>query len=91
MDKELFVYNLRISSWIFRIWGALVSLKGFFDAAFGEPEANMFSPDKWDFISYNQWLRWSGFEITYGIFCFAFGYFLFELAKKESRGQNGRP
>lgn len=82
MNYKLLIYNLKISSWIFKTWGAVVGTKGFYDAAFGEPEANLFSPQKWEFVCYERWLRWSGFEISYGVFCIAFGFFLMELAKK---------
>lgn len=86
MNLNLLKHNLRISGKIFCIWGGIVALKGFFDAAFGEPEANLFSPAKWEFVTYQQWLTWSGFEITYGVFCVAFGYFLLELSKRNDKG-----
>jgi hypothetical protein len=57
------------ASWIFFVWGLVVVIKGFYDSFLGEPEANYFSPHKWDFISRSQWFTWSGFEITYGFAC----------------------
>lgn len=84
MDVKLVAYNLKISSAAFKVWGAVAALKGVYDMISGEPEANMFSPEKWQFVTYEQWLRWGGFELSYGIFCVAFGYFLYEIARSTS-------
>ena len=73
---------VRIAGWIFICWGGLVAVLGFYHAFFGEPEANYYSPKKWDFVSQEQWLRWSGFEIVYGLFCAAIGVLCWEFAKK---------
>ncbi|MDI6756568.1 MAG: hypothetical protein QME32_00935 [Endomicrobiia bacterium] len=81
MKANLVSYNLRISSVAFKIWGAAIALKGVYDLIQGEPEANMFSPEKWQFVTYEQWMRWGGFELSYGVFCVAFGYFLCEIAR----------
>ena len=71
----------KISGWIFLCWGALVSAKGFYDCFWGEPEANLFSPNKWDFVSKKQWLTWSGFEIAFGLACVGLYYLLREYSK----------
>lgn len=70
-----------IAGWIFIIWGIIVTLKGFWDVFLGEPEANIYSPNKWDFISQKQWLTWSGFEIAYGLACVGITYLIWEYAK----------
>lgn len=54
---------------MFLAWGGVVMCKGFWDAFIGEPEANLFSPAPWQFVTRQQWLTWSGFEITYGLAC----------------------
>ena len=57
------------AGWIFLTWGLIVTAKGFWDSFLGEPEANLYSQHKWEFITKSQWLNWAGFEITYGIAC----------------------
>jgi len=57
------------AGWIFLTWGMIITLKGFWDTFLGEPEANLYSPHKWEFITKSQWFNWAGFEITYGIAC----------------------
>jgi len=64
------------SGWIFSFWGGVIILKGLYDAFIGQPEANHFSRQAWEFISQQQWLSWSGFEITYGGACVALGIIL---------------
>lgn len=70
------------ASWIFAVWGILVSIKGFWDVFFGEPESNYYSQVKWEFVSQQQWLTWSGFEITYGIACISIAYLLRKYSAK---------
>ena len=70
------------SGWIFLTWGLIVSAKGFWDSFFGEPEANLYSPHKWEFITKSQWLNWAGFEIAYGIACLLLAYALLEYSKE---------
>ena len=70
-----------IACWIFLVWGALITIKGFWDVFLGEPEANYYSPNKWDFISQKQWLTWSGFEITFGLACAGIAYLLWKYSR----------
>ena len=72
----------RISGWIFNCWGASVAVLGFYHAFLGEPEANLYSPVPWQFVTKEQWLRWSGFEIAYGLAACALGIACFEFAKR---------
>ncbi len=60
---------LKIAGRIFLCWGIIIAAKGIYDLFWGEPEANMFSPQKWDFVTRGQWMTWSGFELTYGLCC----------------------
>lgn len=73
---------IRIAGWIFSIWGGLIGLVGFYHSFWGEPEANYYSPQPWQFVTKEQWLRWSGFEIAYGLACIGIGIACWEFAKR---------
>jgi hypothetical protein len=73
---------VQISGWLFILWGVAVALKGVSDAFWGEPEANLYSVSKWQFISQKQWLNWSGFEVMYGLCCIGISVLLFKYAKR---------
>lgn len=66
-----------IPAWIFISWGSLILLKSFYDLLWGQPEVNFYSPRPWDFVTREQWLRYAGFELCYGLSCLAAGWFLF--------------
>jgi hypothetical protein len=70
-----------IAAWIFAIWGGLVALKGLYDLLLGVPEANAYAPAPWAFISREQWLRYGGFELAYGLACLGVGAFLSRFAR----------
>ena len=72
----------RIAGWILIVWGGIVAFKGLYDSFFGEPEANYYSLEKWQFVNQEQWLRWSGFEIAYGLACVGIGLACWEIAKR---------
>lgn len=72
----------RIAGWILICWGEGVAFLALYHAFFGEPEANYYSLNKWDFVTQEQWLRWSGFEITYGLACVGLGICCLEFAKR---------
>ncbi len=71
-----------IAAWIFNGVGFAVFVLGLFHAFLGEPEANYYSPQKWDFVTQEQWLRWSGFEVSYGLACLGLGYLLLRYANR---------
>lgn len=73
---------VRAAGWIVVVWGSVVTLKGFWDAFCGEPEANQFSPQPWQFITKDQWLRYAGFEICYGMACLGVAYLLWRYAQR---------
>ena len=82
----------RLTSAILAGWGGLVAFKGLWDLFFGEPEANLYAPAKWDFITQAQWLRYAGFELAYGAaclglawFCLRWGRSLPETVERERR------
>ena len=70
------------AGWIFFAWGAIITVKGIWDLFWGEPEANIYSRFKWEFVTRHQWLTWSGFEVTYGIACAAIALLLWRYSKK---------
>ncbi len=82
MEKIKIRGLIRIAGWIFNVWGGLVAFKGLYDSFFGEPEANFYSPEKWQFVTQDQWMRWSGFELAYGLACVGLGWACWEMAKK---------
>jgi hypothetical protein len=65
----------RLASAIFAGWGGLVAFKGLWDLFYGEPEANLYAPAKWAFITQEQWLRYAGFELAYGTACLALAWY----------------
>lgn len=44
-----------------------MAFKGLYDLFVGEPEANLYSLEKWQFVTQEQWLRYGGFELVYGL------------------------
>lgn len=66
---------------MFSVWGGVVSVKALYDLFLGEPEANRYAPQPWDFVTREQWLRYGGFELAYGACCLALAWFLFRYAR----------
>jgi hypothetical protein len=73
---------VRSAGWIFLAWGTVAAAKGLWDVFIGEPEANAYSLRPWEFISRDQWLTWSGFELTYGLACVALALALWKYAQR---------
>lgn len=70
MKEKVAIRGLaHLSAWMFAGWGGLVALKGLWDCFGGEPEANKFSPGPWEFVTREQWFRYAGFEVAYGLAC----------------------
>ncbi len=72
----------RLAAAIFAGWGGLVAFKGLWDLFAGEPEANLYAPQKWDFVTEAQWLRWSGFELAYGMACLGLAWYCLRWARR---------
>jgi hypothetical protein len=70
-----------ISSWILGGWGAVVFLKSLYDLSVGEPEANLYAPQKWAFVTQEQWRRYAGFELCYGLALLALAWSLRRYAR----------
>lgn len=79
-EKVLIRGLVRGAGWIFLVWGAIVAFKGIWDSFWGEPEANFFSPAKWEFVTKEQWFRYTGFEILYGLACAGVAFLLWKYA-----------
>ena len=65
---------VRQAGWIFLIWGIVVGIKGLLDAFVLNPES--------EFIPLDKWLKYAGFELTYGIACVAVGIVLFKFSER---------
>lgn len=71
----------RIAAGVLGVWGTIVSLKAVYDIFVGEPEANLYSPHKWEFVSQEQWLRYGGFELAYGLALLALAWLLVKYSR----------
>ena len=71
----------RIAGAILGVWGAVVACKALYDLFAGEPEANIYSPAPWQFVSQEQWLRYGGFELAYGLACAGLAWWLFRYSR----------
>ena len=58
-----------------------MAFKALYDLFLGEPEANLYAPRPWAFVSKSQWMRYGGFELAYGLALLALGYYTLRLAK----------
>jgi hypothetical protein len=82
----------RLTSALLGGWGGLVACKGLYDLFVGQPEANLYAPRPWAFVTREQWLRWAGFELCYGLallglawYCLAWGRRLPETVKRPKK------
>jgi hypothetical protein len=71
----------RLAAALFGGWGALVAFKGIYDLFWGEPEANLYAPAPWAFVTKEQWLRYGGFELVYGLACLGIMAYLVSYAR----------
>jgi hypothetical protein len=62
-------------------WGVIVSIKGLYDLFIGEPEANLYAPQKWAFVTQDQWVRYAGFELVYGLACAGLAFAVWRYAR----------
>ena len=90
-EEEVFVAPLaRLAGAIFAVWGTLVIFRAVYDLFWGSPEANLYSAHPWQFVSVSQWLRYAGFELSYGLVCaslaagiYAYSKFLPETLRRK--------
>ena len=79
--EKIRIRGLAVSAaWIFLSWGILVAVNGLYDVIAGEPESNLYSQSKWEFVTKAQWFNWSGFEITYGLACVGMAYLVWKYS-----------
>ncbi|MFA5138622.1 MAG: hypothetical protein WC728_05255 [Elusimicrobiota bacterium] len=71
----------RIAAWIFGLWACLVAPKGFYDLFWGEPEANLYAPSAWAFVTREQWARYARFELIYGLCLAALACWLWRYSR----------
>jgi len=71
----------RLAAAAFSVWGAIVTLKAVYDLFIGEPEANLYAPRKWEFVSQEAWLRYGGFELAYGLALLALSWFVLKYSR----------
>jgi len=71
----------KIAAWIFFFWGVPVALKGVYDLLWGAPEANLYAPNPWGFISREDWRRYGVFEAVYGLACIGTAVYLSKFAR----------
>ena len=71
----------RLAAAIFAGWGGLIAFKGLYDLFVGEPEANLYAPTRWGFVTEAQWLRWGSFELLYGLACAALCWYCLRWAR----------
>jgi hypothetical protein len=67
---------VKLAGWMFYVWGVLVTIWGFLRLL------NISKPDS-EFVTAADWLRFSVFQVTYGMICVGVGYLLFMYAKKK--------
>ncbi|HAM35261.1 MAG TPA: hypothetical protein DEB40_06235 [Elusimicrobia bacterium] len=71
----------RIAGSVFGAWGSVVTVKSFYDLFVGEPEANLYAPEKWAFVTRQEWLRYAGFELAYGLALLALAWFAWSYSR----------
>lgn len=72
----------RIPARIFGVWGSVVFLKGLWDVIGpGEPEANLYAPQRWAFVSEAEWFRYGLFELAYGAACIGLCWALWRYSR----------
>lgn len=71
----------RLAAGLFAVWGGLVAPKGLYDLLVGQPEANLYSPQPWQFVTLAQWHRYAAFELLYGAACLGLAVCLARYAR----------
>jgi len=66
---------------IFGVWGSVILLKSLYNLLWGTPEANLYSALPWQFVTLEQWTRYAGFELCYGVSCVALAWIILGYAR----------
>ena len=72
----------RLTAAIFAGWGGLAAFKGAYDLLGGQPEANLYAPKPWGFVSEAQWGRWARFELVYGLTLLILAWYCLRWSKR---------
>ncbi|MEK7233663.1 MAG: hypothetical protein AAB268_07600 [Elusimicrobiota bacterium] len=72
----------RLTAAFFAGWGGLAAVKGVYDLLGGEPEANIYAPKAWAFVSRAQWSRFALFELVYGLSCVALAWYCLRWSRR---------
>ncbi|MBI5246668.1 MAG: hypothetical protein HY923_05765 [Elusimicrobia bacterium] len=72
----------RLASAMFAGWGGLVLFKGIYDVLGGQPEANLYAPKPWAFVSEAQWGRYARFELVYGLACLGLAWYCLRWSRR---------
>jgi len=73
----------RLAAAIFAGWGGLAAFKGVYDLFLGgEPEANLYAPKAWGFVSQAQWGRYAAFELVYGLACLGLAWYCLRWSRR---------
>lgn len=73
----------RLTAAIFAGWGGLALFKGVYDLFLGgEPEANLYAPKAWGFVSQAQWGRYAAFELVYGLACLGLAWYCLRWSRR---------
>lgn len=72
----------RLAAAMFAGWGGLAAFKGVYDLLGGEPEANLYAPRAWAFVSRAQWTRYALFELVYGLACLALAWYCLRWSRR---------
>lgn len=67
---------LKLAMWLFYIWGILVTVVGILRLL------NINKPDS-EFVTVADWLRFSVFQVTYGMVCIGVGYLIYLYLQKK--------
>lgn len=67
---------LKLAMWLFYIWGILVTAVGILRLL------NINKPDS-EFVTAADWLRFSVFQVTYGMVCVGVGYLIYLYLQKK--------
>ncbi|MFH2203803.1 MAG: hypothetical protein ABIJ96_11850 [Elusimicrobiota bacterium] len=70
-----------LAAWVFGVWGVLAAGRGVYDLIWGLPEANLYAPSPWGFISREEWRRYGVFELVYGLACAGLAGYLVRFSR----------
>ncbi|MEK7388407.1 MAG: hypothetical protein AAB036_01780 [Elusimicrobiota bacterium] len=72
----------RLAAAFFAVWGVLAFPKGVYDLLGGEPEANLYAPKPWAFVTHDEWTRYALFELIFGASCLALTWYCLRWSRR---------